>query len=204
MKERRAEPRRTLYSNRVIGIMKSLKGHLLIASPQLSAPVFTGSVILMLDHNEDGAIGVILNQPINTVITDLAGKVFDDEFEWDKAIYLGGPVPGSLTVLHTMEELADQEIIPGVYVTLDAESVQKLIQRRPEPSLVIANYSGWGPGQLEGEFANNSWITLPATAEHVFWTGQKDIWTATTGAVHSSRLSQLLRLKTIPADPSLN
>src|SRR3954454_16732536 len=96
--------------------MKSLKGQLLIAAPQLSAPIFARSVILMLDHNEDGAIGVILNQPINTVITDLAGKIFDDEFEWDKSLHLGGPVPGALTVLHTMEELGDQEIIPGVFV----------------------------------------------------------------------------------------
>ena len=184
--------------------MKSLKGHLLIAAPQLSAPIFARSVILMLDHNEDGALGVILNQPINTVVTDLAGKIFEDDFEWDKPLHLGGPVPGSLTVLHTMEGLGDQEIIPGVFVSLDVESVHKVIHRRPEPSLVIANYSGWGPGQLEGEFEGDSWITLPATAEHVFWAGERDIWKVTTGAVNSRKLSEFLKLKTLPADPSLN
>ena len=184
--------------------MRSLKGHLLIAAPQLAAPIFGRSVILMLDHNEDGAIGVILNLPINTVVTDLAGKIFDDDFEWDKALHLGGPVPGSLTVLHTLEELGDQEIIPGVFVTLDVESVHKVVHRRPEPSLVIANYSGWGPGQLEGEFHVDSWITLPATAEHVFWAGEKDLWRVTTGAANSRKLSEFLGLRTIPADPSLN
>jgi putative transcriptional regulator len=184
--------------------MQSLKGHLLIAAPQLSAPIFARSVILMLDHNDEGAIGVILNQPINTVVTDLSGKIFDDDFEWGKALHLGGPVPGSLTVLHTLEELGDQEIIPGVFATLDVESVHKVIHRRPEPSLVIANYSGWGPGQLEGEFQGDSWITLPATAEHVFWTGEKDLWKVTTGAVNSRKLFEFLRLKTLPEDPSLN
>ena len=78
--------------------MQSLKGQLLIAAPQLDTPIFSRSVILMLDHNEDGAMGLILNQPINTLITDLAGKIFEEGFEWDKPLHLGGPVPGSLIV----------------------------------------------------------------------------------------------------------
>src|SRR5437588_7519500 len=89
-------------------LMQSLKGQLLIASAQLTTPIFARAVILMLDHNDEGAIGVILNLPINTVITDLSGKIFDEDFEWNKPLHLGGPVPGSLTVLHTLEEFADQ------------------------------------------------------------------------------------------------
>src|SRR5262245_6933084 len=132
--------------------MNSLKGHLLIATPELLAPIFAQSVILMLEHNDEGAMGVILNQPINTTITDLAGKIFEEDFEWDKPLSLGGPVPGPLMVLHTIEELSDQEVLPGVCHTLEASRVQEIIRRRAEPSLIIANYSGWGPGQLEGEF----------------------------------------------------
>jgi putative transcriptional regulator len=107
-------------------------------------------------------------------------------------------------VLHTLEELADQEIIPGVFVTLEAQSVQEIIHQRPEPSLVIANYSGWGPGQLEGEFNWDSWITLPATIEYVFWTGEKDLWKVVVSQVNSRKLSEFLGLKTIPTDPRLN
>ena len=184
--------------------MQSLKGHFLIATPQLSSPMFSRSVVLMLDHNENGAMGVIVNQPINTTISDLAGKVFDTEFEWNKPLHLGGPVPGSLLVLHTREDLGDQEIIPGVFVTLDASSVQELIRERVEPSLVIANYAGWGPGQLEGEFNWDSWITLPATSEHVFWTGQKDLWKVMVGEVNAKKLSEFLGLKTHPVDPTWN
>ena len=184
--------------------MQSLKGQLVIASAQLTTPIFARAVILMLDHNDEGAIGVILNLPINTVVTDLSGKIFEENFEWSKPLHLGGPVPGSLTVLHTMEEFADQEVIPGVFVTLEAEAVQQVIRERPEPSLVIANYSGWGPGQLECEFDRDSWITLPATADHVFWNGDRDVWKVVMSQVNSRKLSELIGLKSVPADPSMN
>jgi|SRR5262245_617222 putative transcriptional regulator len=184
--------------------MESLRGHLLIATPQLVTPIFAHSVILMLDHNEEGAMGIILNQPLNTTITELAGKIFEEDFEWNKPLSLGGPVPGSMIVLHSTEELADREIIPGVFVTLEASKVQQIIQQRSEPSLVIANYAGWGPSQLEGEFDRDSWLTLPATFEHVFWTGEKDLWKVVVNEVKAKRLSEFLGLKTLPADPSLN
>jgi len=199
------QTRRSLQSSKLAGKhMQSLNGHLLIAAPQLDTPIFARSVILMLDHNQDGAMGLILNQPINTLITDLAGKIFEEGFEWDKPLHLGGPVPGSLIVLHTLAGLGDHEIIPGVFVTLDVALVQQIIRQRPEPSLVIANYSGWGPGQLEGEFGWDSWITLPATSDHVFWTGEKDLWKVVVGEVNAIKLSEFLGLKTRPADPRLN
>ncbi len=184
--------------------MQSLKGHLLIAAPQLDTPVFARSVLLMLEHNQDGAMGLILNQPINTQITDLAGRIFEEDFTWDKPLQLGGPVPGSLTVLHTLENLADHEIIPGVFVTLETAAVQQVIRERPEPSLVIANYSGWGPGQLEGEFNWDSWLTLPATKDHVFWEGEKDLWRTVVAQIHARKLSEFLGLKSLPADPRVN
>jgi putative transcriptional regulator len=184
--------------------MNSLKGQLLIATPQLVAPVFTRSVILMLEHNEEGAMGVILNQPINTTITDLAGKIFEDSFEWDKTLSLGGPVPGPLMVVHTLEQLADAEILPGVFHTLEASRVQEIIQLRPEPSLIIANYSGWGPGQLEGEFGWDSWLTLPARTDYVFWAGEKELWKVVVNQVNAKKLSEFLKLRDVPADPSFN
>jgi Uncharacterized ACR, COG1678 len=63
--------------------MQTLRGHLLIATPHLRSPIFARSVILMLDQNEEGALGVILNQPINTTMTDLSGKIFVADFEWN-------------------------------------------------------------------------------------------------------------------------
>src|SRR5262249_10976329 len=131
--------------------MKSLKGHLLIATPHLLAPFFTKSVILMLEHNEEGAMGVILNHPTDTTVTDIAETVLGEGGGGDKPLGLGGPVPGPLMVIHGEEELSDQEVLPGVYSTIESSKIQALIRQRNEPTLILANYSGWGPGQLEGE-----------------------------------------------------
>ncbi len=166
--------------------------------------MFARSVILMLDHGADGALGVILNQESNTMTSDLAGKIFDEEFDWEKRLRIGGPVAGSFLVLHTVEDMANQEVIPGVYVTMEPSLVQQLIVRRPEPSLIIANYSGWGPGQLEGEFGWDSWLTLPATAELVFWDDDRDLWKFVVSQVRARKLSDFLHLKGGPSDPSLN
>ncbi len=184
--------------------MQQLKGHLLIATPQLQSPIFGRSVILMLQQNDDGALGVILNQQISTTMTDLSGTIFVEDFEWEKPISLGGPVASSLMMLHTNETLADDEVIPGVYITTDGAKVQELIEKRPEPSLVVANYSGWGPGQLDGEIRRDSWLVLPATVDHVFWSGEKELWNAAISQVKARTLTDLLGLRVVPFDPALN
>ncbi|MBX6316498.1 MAG: YqgE/AlgH family protein [Isosphaeraceae bacterium] len=186
--------------------MKSLKGHLLIAAPSLLDPNFVRTVLLMLEHNEEGAAGIILNRPTDAEVTQIISQVFPDqeEFEWDKAIHLGGPVPGPLMVIHTMADLADQEILDGVYSCIDATKVQEIIRRRAEPSLIVANYAGWGPGQLEAEMEQDSWLTLPASVEHIFWSEAGDLWDGIVKQIHSARLAQLLGIRHFPADPSVN
>jgi putative transcriptional regulator len=184
--------------------MQSLEGQLLIATPELLAPLFAQSVILMINHDDDGAIGVILNKPTNTTMTDLSGKLFDEAFEWDQPLHVGGPVTGTLSVLHTVESMADREVIPGVYLTMEATKVQHVLSRKPQPSMVVANYSGWGPGQLEGEIDRDSWLTLPASHEHIFWTGRGDLWKAAIQSFNARKMSAALGLRVLPADPSLN
>ncbi len=184
--------------------MNTLKGHLLIASPELITPFFTRTVILMLDHDADGALGVVLNRSTEVTVTAISEQVLDEPFDWEKSIGLGGPVPGPLMVLHAEADLADREVIAGVYSSVEAGLVQQLVRRRVEPSLVVANYSGWGPAQLEGEFDLDSWLTLPATREHIFWEGPTDLWDVVVKAVQARKLSEFLGIKDAPADPSLN
>ena len=184
--------------------MNSLRGHLLIATPGLLDPDFARTVLLVLEHDEDGAMGVVLNRPTGATLSDLAGKVFEEGFEWDRPIHLGGPVTGPFTVIHAIEDLADREVIPGVYHTVEATKVQEIISRKPEPSLAVANYAGWGPGQLEGEFDEGSWLTLPATAEHVFWAGEKDLWRVVVSEANARKLADLLGLGELPPDPRVN
>ena len=184
--------------------MTSLKGHLLIAGPDLLAPMFARSVVLLLDHDESGAMGVILNVPTGTSMTQLAGKLFEDGFAWDKPLHLGGPVAGPLIVLHEIERLADREVVPGVYATLDAVKAQEVASRKVEPSLVLANHAAWGPGQLESEIASGGWDTLPATAEDVFHRAGGDIWKVTSNRSHARKLATMLRLRGMPTDPGRN
>ena len=149
-------------------------------------------------------LGLILNQPISTMMTDLAGKIFAEDFEWDKPISLGGPVASSLMMLHADEDLADDEIIRGVYVTADGCKVQELIDQRSEPSLVVANYSGWGPGQLDNELRADTWLTLPATFDHVFWTGEKELWNVVVNQIRTRALTALVGVRELPPNPAVN
>ena len=184
--------------------MNFLKGQLLVATPQLIAPIFSRSVLLMLEHNQEGAMGVILNHLTDAVITDIAEKIFDEPFEWDKPINLGGPVPGPLLALHTLEDLADQEVLPGVFSSIEASKIQEIIRQMADPCLIIANYAGWSPGQLEGEIEGGSWWSLPAEFDHIFWSGEDDLWDIVRKTLNTDQLTKLLGLRDVPEDPSLN
>ena len=184
--------------------MRSLKGHLLIASPSLLASFFTRTVILMLDHSEEGAAGVVLNRPTEATVADIAETVFSEPIDWNKPLNLGGPVSGPVMVLHEVEDLSDQEVIPGVYNSVEISKVREAVMSRAEPSLILANYAGWGPGQLESEFGVDSWLTLPATRDYVFWSEPKDLWDVVVKAINARKLSEFLQLRGVPSDPSLN
>lgn len=185
--------------------MRSLKGHLLIAAPELDTPFFQRTVILMLSHDENGAMGLVLNQPTEVTIADIAGEAFHDTSDWQKSVDRGGPVSGPLIMIHTIAEFAEDTVIPGVSTTMEVEALEILIRRKPEPSRVVANYSGWGPGQLEGEFGWASWLTLPATPEYIFWDeANGDLWEVVLKAARTSTLASFLRVREVPADPTFN
>ncbi len=181
-----------------------LKGHLLVATPELLAPIFARSVILMLDHSEEGAAGVILNRPTEASVSAVSEQVFEEASDWEKPISLGGPVAGPLIVLHTDETLADQTILPGVFSTVDSGKVRELVRRKVEPSLTVANYAGWSPGQLEDEIATGSWVSLPARVRLVFAADTDDLWSVVMKEYQGRRLTDLLGLHDVPDDPRVN
>ena len=184
--------------------MKSLKGQLLVASPTLLDSFFTKTVLLILDHSNEGAAGVILNRPTEATVSDIAETVFAEPFEWQKRLNIGGPVPGPLMIIHDQQELSDQEILPGLYQTIELSKLRQVIEQRLEPSLILANYAGWGPSQLESEFDVDSWLTLPATLAYIFWDDAEVLWDVVVKQVKAIRLSEFLGLRQIPSDPSLN
>lgn len=184
--------------------MKSLKGCLLIATPQLSDPNFAKTVLLIFEHSEEGAAGVILNRSSETTVTEVSGQLLDEAIEWEKLIHLGGPVTGPLMALHTEQGLADREALPGIYLTIEAAKIQDILRLRVEPSLIVANYAGWGPGQLDRELAEESWYHLPAKADSVLGGDEADLWEAVIREVRRSRVTELLNIREVPDDPQMN
>jgi putative transcriptional regulator len=163
-------------------------------------------VILMLDHSDEGAMGLVLNRPTGVTVASVSVQVFGEASDWQKPILLGGPVPGPLVVLHADDDLADPEtaVIPGVHVCSDAEAIGAIIKDQIEPTRIVANYAGWSPGQLEGEIEGGSWITLPARAGHVFSDDPEELWDAVSKESNSRKLAELFHLRGLPDDPSVN
>lgn len=185
--------------------MKSLKGHLLLASTLLEDPNFAKSVVLIFDHTEEGAAGVILNRPSTVTIAHICDKVFDFPSVWEKPLNIGGPVSGPLAAAHTIKELADLEVMPGVYGALQPGNIKQLIRKQQEPTFFLLNYAGWGPGQLESELEEDSWIITPAREEHLFWTEEKSLWEKCMEEQEGLQtLQKTLGIRNPPRDPSLN
>lgn len=147
----------------------TLRGHLLCAVPQLQDPNFKRSVVLMLEHNDEGALGLVINNELPNTIADIAEGL---ELEWigeaERALRLGGPVePMKGWILHdqaTWDPTSD-EILHGVYLTTTLDPVRKAgrttIGAPGSNFLFVLGYAGWAPAQLEGEIAAGSWVAVP-------------------------------------------
>jgi putative transcriptional regulator len=184
--------------------VKSLKGHLLVATPQLLDPNFARTVLLLFEHSPEGAAGVVLNRATEMTVSDVSAQLLEELIDWDKTINLGGPVPGPLMALHGDEDLADRNALEGLYLTVEANKLRAVLDRRVEPSLIVANYAGWGPGQLDREITEDSWYSLPATIDYVFWAETNDLWVEVVRVVNRQRISDLLGTQDLPEDPTLN
>ncbi len=153
--------------------MKLLTGHLLIAPPQERDLDFIRTVILLVQHSEEQALGVVLNRPTNKTV----GKVWKGKKRWEcnQPAYSGGPVSSPLMALHTESSVADLEVLPGVYYFVRQKLLEQLLHRPVSPFKIFISHAGWGPLQLERWIVARDWRTLPATPKHVFDTGT-DLW----------------------------
>jgi putative transcriptional regulator len=185
--------------------MSGLKGRLLIAKPRLVDPNFHRTVLLMLEHSDTGALGVILNRPTPATVSELSEQILEEPTDWEKTIHLGGPVAGPMMVLHTVSELADQTVRDGLYTTIDATKINELIRARVEPSRLLANYSGWGPGQLESEIEHDSWYTCDADPDEIFDPDHDaGLWDRLVKRIHHATLENVTGFEHWPDDPRSN
>ena len=182
--------------------MDSLRGKLLIASPALIDPNFHRTVILIAEHTGEGAMGLVLNRPAETLVADVVPDL--SELADDGApVYFGGPVASdSVIVLAEFDEpelagvLLDDDL---GFVGSEASEAGDLAGgvRRAR---IYAGHAGWGPGQLEGELEEESWIIEPPQREEIFSEDADGLWSA----VLRRKGREYALLATMPPDPSVN
>lgn len=182
--------------------MPSLKGHLLIAAPQLFDPNFQRTVVLLIEHNEDGAFGVVLNRPSDTTVKEVWEQVGQDPTDSLETINVGGPVPGPLLALHDAGPLSESEVMPGIHLSTQRDALDQLVRSRAEFRL-FSGYAGWGGGQLETELTQGGWITRQANGDYIFYR-QDDLWERVTKDITDEVLRPVLKATHVPRDPSCN
>jgi putative transcriptional regulator len=163
--------------------MDSLQHHFLIAMPSLKDPFFAGSVTYICEHNDEGAMGLVINIPIDMPLHELLHQLKmtpDDESELDKPVLQGGPVAADRGfVLHSPVEgfSSSQLLTDNLMITTSPDVLETLgTEQAPEHYLVALGYAGWTPGQLEQELTENSWLTIPADTALIFDTPLAQRW----------------------------
>ena len=183
--------------------MNSLQGHLLVASPQLLDPNFVQSVVLMVQHDEDGAMGLIVNRPTTTKAHEAWAKICHTPCHRREPLYQGGPCEGPLMAIHACDHMAQLQVFEGVFFTTEKDSIEWLVEQNQGPMKLFVGCAGWAPGQLEDELNTGSWLTYPASSEFVFST-DPDHWISVTKQIARSMSDPVLNPKIVPRDPSLN
>ena len=182
--------------------MESLSGQLLIAPAHLSDPNFSHTVVLMLQHDPEGAFGIVLNQPTGQSIRDVWKEVRQETCKSTQRVHAGGPVAGPLVSIHCDPEFAGGEILPGVFFTMAAEHLEALVEADPDPVRFYAGYSGWGGGQIEDELQVGSWLTVTATVEDVFHNDGERLWRDAFRRASGS--DEAFPSDPTPSDPTMN
>jgi putative transcriptional regulator len=179
---------------------ESLQGQLVIAGPSLWDTNFRRSVVLIGEHNAEGALGVILNRPAGTTIGE-AVPVLSPLVGEDEPLYVGGPVqPDSVVIIADFDDPARAGLLAFGsigFLVGDVSPEDAVGLRRAR---VFAGYAGWAPGQLDAELAEQAWIPEPARAEDVFIDDPDRLWEA----VVDRKGDPFKFLRSMPFDPSLN
>ena len=178
----------------------SLKGQLLIAGPALIDPNFWRTVVLVGEHSEEGALGVVLNRASETQVSEAVPELAELA-DGIGAVHVGGPVQTSAIVVladFVEPERASTLVLDSVGFLpseIDPDALGELRNAR-----VFVGYAGWGPGQLDGELEEGSWIVEPALPDDVFTDDPESLWSV----VLRRKGGPYGVLAAMPPDPTLN
>ena len=182
--------------------LKYLKGQLLLDGGQLRGSFFHHSVVLICQHDAEGAFGLVLNRSSGNKVGDALVADLPDELK-QQPLHLGGPVqPGALSFLHSDEFIPDGSVMPNLEL---GHSLDELIDLGESYSTtkkikLFAGYAGWSPGQLEEEMKRKAWLTHPASLELVFKARPEQLWPM----ILRQKGGKYRLLAETPEDPSMN
>jgi putative transcriptional regulator len=181
--------------------MDSMRSQLLVASPQLADPNFARTVVLITEHNDDGAMGVVLNRPAATSVADAAPELEALVPPGDD-VYVGGPVqPSSVIVLAEFEEPVDNSVpVFGQVGFVGAGADPTQLAAAVGRARVFAGFAGWSTGQLETELERDDWFLEPARPDDVFTPAPEELWSD----VLERKGGEYALVARMPDDPSLN
>jgi putative transcriptional regulator len=179
----------------------SLRGQLLIASPALIDPNFWRTVVVIADHNDEGAFGLVLNRPSETEVSEAVPDLASVEGV-DPIMHLGGPVaPSNVVVVADFDDRANAGLmVVGDVGLLSLEAEVGEAAAGARRLRAYAGHSGWGPGQLEAEMGLESWILEPARESDLFHDEPENLWSEVLRRKGGS-YSLIARM---PADASMN
>ena len=181
--------------------MESLRGQLLLAHPGLLDPNFRRTVVLVIEHGEEGAMGLVLNRPSLVPVAKAAPEL-EPVVDPVEPVHVGGPVaPQGLIVLAEFEQPSEAAImVTGDVGLVGAEADHATVAAAIRRARVFAGHAGWAAGQLDAELEDDGWIVEPPTADEILTDEPKALW----GAVLERKGGRYALLARMPLDPSVN
>ena len=153
---------------------------LLIAVPQMEDPNFSRSVVLLIEHSDAGAMGIVFNRPADIPLSDIGQEQGIIVHPHAGHAYIGGPVsPERGFLLHRRPTVPESvQVHEGIWLSVSTDSLKPLLEGDPNDYRLCLGYAGWGPGQLEKEVVVGGWLTGKASATRVFETPTEKVWDA--------------------------
>jgi len=159
-------------------LSKYLKGQLLLDSGDLRGSFFQRTVLLICQHDAEGAFGLVLNRTTGNKAGEMIAADLPEQLK-DQPLFLGGPVqPTALSYLHSDSFIPDATVLPNLSLGHSLESLVDIGESFSSTKKVklFAGYAGWSPGQLENEMKRKSWLTHPASMDLIFDTPPEQLW----------------------------
>jgi putative transcriptional regulator len=182
------------------------RGRLLVAAPAMADPNFSRAVVLLLDHDEDGALGVVLNRPTDVGVADVL-PAWGGQASAPDVVFHGGPVGtnsalGVMQVTGTDLPVGFKAMFGGAPTTglIDLDTPIELLKGAFDGLRIFAGYAGWSPGQLENEIDEGGWIVADSEPGDLTRPASEDLW----ADVLVRQGGAVALLASYPADPGLN